>query len=128
MTATAFILKLPQEQSKASVSQFYGTFLCLYPILIMGTVFILNTGAHYLLTMLVINVNKSILLPVNVCKTAGCVANSEDPDQTPHSAASDLGLHCLLLLSDLKFGAITVSSAVSDLGLLCLFLFVCPST
>ena len=22
--------------------------------------------------------------------------NSEDPDQTPHSAASDLGLHCLL--------------------------------
>ena len=23
------------------------------------------------------------------------LANSEDPDQTPHSAASDLGLHCL---------------------------------
>ena len=23
------------------------------------------------------------------------VANSEDPDQTPRSAASDLGLHCL---------------------------------
>ena len=22
-------------------------------------------------------------------------ANSEDPDQTPHSAVSDLGLHCL---------------------------------
>ena len=22
-------------------------------------------------------------------------ANSEDPDQMPHSAASDLGLHCL---------------------------------
>ena len=22
-------------------------------------------------------------------------ANSEDPDQTPRSAASDLGLHCL---------------------------------
>ena len=22
-------------------------------------------------------------------------ANSGDPDQTPHSAASDLGLHCL---------------------------------
>ena len=22
-------------------------------------------------------------------------ANSEDPDQVPHSAASDLGLHCL---------------------------------
>ena len=24
-------------------------------------------------------------------------ANSADPDQTPHSAASDLGLHCLLI-------------------------------
>ena len=23
------------------------------------------------------------------------IANSEDPDQTPRSAASDLGLHCL---------------------------------
>ena len=23
------------------------------------------------------------------------VSKSEDPDQTPHSAASDLGLHCL---------------------------------
>ena len=26
------------------------------------------------------------------------VANSVDPDQTPRSAASDLGLHCLLKL------------------------------
>ena len=25
-------------------------------------------------------------------------ANSEDPDQTPHSAVSDLGLHCLSLI------------------------------
>ena len=25
------------------------------------------------------------------------LANSEDPDQTPHSAASDMGLHCLLI-------------------------------
>ena len=24
------------------------------------------------------------------------IANSVDPDQTPHSAVSDLGLHCLL--------------------------------
>ena len=24
-----------------------------------------------------------------------CLANSEDPDQTPRSGASDLGLHCL---------------------------------
>ena len=25
-------------------------------------------------------------------------ANSEDPDQTPRSAASDLGLHCLPII------------------------------
>ena len=27
---------------------------------------------------------------------SGRVANGVDPDQMPHSAASDLGLHCLL--------------------------------
>ena len=30
-------------------------------------------------------------------KTAVRMANSVDPDQTPHSAASDQGLHCLLM-------------------------------
>ena len=39
--------------------------------------------------------NKSIFLPMNVYKIAGWVANRVDTDQTPHSAASDLGLHCL---------------------------------
>ena len=33
---------------------------------------------------------------VNVSKTTWRVANRVDPVQTPHSAASDLGLHCLL--------------------------------
>ena len=33
---------------------------------------------------------------MNVFKIAGCVANDEDPDQTPRSAASDQGLHYLL--------------------------------
>ena len=28
-------------------------------------------------------------------KMIGLFANSADPDQTPHSAASDLSLHCL---------------------------------
>ena len=28
-------------------------------------------------------------------KNAGWIANSADPDQTPHHAASNLGLHCL---------------------------------
>ena len=29
-------------------------------------------------------------------KIVSCMANSVDPDQTPRSAASDLGLYCLL--------------------------------
>ena len=35
------------------------------------------------------------LTPADVCKTAGWVANSVEPDQTPRSAASDLGLRYL---------------------------------
>ena len=31
-----------------------------------------------------------------IFQIAGRVANSVDPDQTLHSAASDLGLHCLV--------------------------------
>ena len=40
-------------------------------------------------------ITKSIFLPVSVPRITGWVANSVDPDQTPRSAASDLGLHCL---------------------------------
>ena len=32
-------------------------------------------------------------------KTAGCVENNKDPDQTPNSAVSDLALLCMLILS-----------------------------
>ena len=32
-------------------------------------------------------------MPVDLLK--GTLANNVDPDQTPHSAASDQGLHCL---------------------------------
>ena len=40
--------------------------------------------------------NTALLLPVDVSvsKIAGMFANSADPDQTPHSTASDQGLHC----------------------------------
>ena len=38
------------------------------------------------------------LLIFNVSKTAGWVANSLDPVQAPHYAASELGLHCLILI------------------------------
>ena len=42
--------------------------------------------------------SRSILLPADKFKTAGFAANRVDPDQTPHSVASDLGLNCLLRL------------------------------
>ena len=42
---------------------------------------------------------KSIYYSLMCLKVAGCVANSVDPDQMPHSVASDLGLHCLPGLS-----------------------------
>ena len=46
-------------------------------------VFTLNIGPHLLL--------------VGMSKNCGIkITNSVDPDQTPRSAASDLGLHCLL--------------------------------
>ena len=50
---------------------------------------------HFQVTLFPIPLfNKAILLPVNLCKIAGWVANSVDSDQTPRSAASDQGLHC----------------------------------
>ena len=40
--------------------------------------------------------NKAILLSANVWRNDGWVAINVDPDQTPHSATSDLGLYCSL--------------------------------
>ena len=61
------------------------------------TVFIRNIRTPLLLAILFRqSVKISILLPVDVYKTAGWVASSVDPDQMPQNAASDLGLHCLL--------------------------------
>ena len=38
----------------------------------------------------------TIHYPMLCLKIAGCAANSVDPDETPRSAASHLGLYCLL--------------------------------
>ena len=46
-----------------------------------------NEKAAFLLTILVLLICQ---------RTTGSVANSVDSDQTPHSVASDQGLHCLL--------------------------------
>ena len=48
------------------------------------------------LILLILLFNESIFLPVNVCKIAGWVVNSVDPDQMVHSVVSDLGLYSLL--------------------------------
>ena len=71
------------------------------------------------------------------------MANSVDPDQTPRSAASDLGLHGLFrpgcpntlgYYSNIKWWVAnsadpdqTPRSAASDLGLDCLLRPVCPN-
>ena len=48
--------------------------------------------------------------------------NSEDPDQTPLSAVSDLGLHCLpitlLWVSQLQWDKQTVNDLIRKQGLL----------
>ena len=51
---------------------------------------------HYFALYLILLFKKTILLPVSACKIAEWVTNCVDHDQTPFSAASDKGLHCLL--------------------------------
>ena len=52
--------------------------------------------SHFFSLHLILPFNKTILLPIIVCKIVGWVANSVDPDQMPHSVESNLVLHCLL--------------------------------
>ena len=52
----------------------------------------IHTFALYLILLF----KNSTILPVSLCKSVEGVANSEDPDQTSRSVASDLGLHCFL--------------------------------
>ena len=62
----------------------------------VGTIYSLSIGTSYILTILVPNYE---IVNSNTCECAQnitvCMANSVDPDQMPHSVASDLGLHCL---------------------------------
>ena len=63
---------------------------------IMSIVFTLSIGTPYRHTMLLLKFE--ILHSITSCcvlNIAVCMANSVDPDQMPHSAASDQGLHCL---------------------------------
>ena len=60
------------------------------------TVYALNIGIPQTLNLLI----RPFDYPFMSVKTVRRVANSVDPDQTRHPAASDLGLHCFPRLSD----------------------------
>ena len=63
----------------------------------MVTVFTLSIRTPQLLTIHVPKIwTSTIHYPMLCLKIAGWVANSVDPDETPRSAASHLGLYCLL--------------------------------
>ena len=65
--------------------------------ILISIVFTLNIGTPELSTIIVLK----LVCPFGYQfekKTVGGVANNVDPDQMPHSVASDLGLHCLLRL------------------------------
>ena len=63
-----------------------------------ATVFTLSIWIIYLLTILVLKFEHPFYYLLMCVKTAGGVANSMDPDQMLHSAASNLRLYCLLRL------------------------------
>ena len=62
----------------------------------MYTIITLSIGTSYLLTILLIKF-EVVHFTTSCCvySIALCMANSLNLDQTPRSAASDLGLHCL---------------------------------
>ena len=55
-------------------------------------------------------------------------ANSGDPDQTPHSGASDLGLHCLpitlLWVSRLQWVKVPITTTADNIVKLFFFFFI----
>ena len=91
------------------------------------TVLTLKYGTPYLLTIFVLKLEQDHLLPVD--GSAGFVANSVDPDQTPRSAASDLGIHCVLspVSPNISCFFVVVFSAASDLGIHCVLSPVSPN-
>ena len=62
----------------------------------VNTIFTLSIQTPQLLTIYVLKFEPvQFTTPMLCLKIAGRVANSVDPDETPHSAASHLGLNCL---------------------------------
>ena len=59
------------------------------------TVFTVSIETSYLLTILVLKFETVHSTTSQCVNIVVCMVNRVDPDQTPHSAASDLGLHCL---------------------------------
>ena len=75
---------------------------------ISSTLITQSVGTLYLLTILLLKIEIIHSTPVVVSNITVCMANSVDPDQMPHFAASDLDLHCLQSLYVPILGVITV--------------------
>ena len=96
------------------------------------TEFILSIGTPYLLTILVLKFE--IVHSTTSCcvsNIALSMANSVDPDQTPHSVASDLGLYFCKSLSVPILKVIIVTGRRKPvwprkLNTAAVFSFVCP--
>ena len=78
--------------------QFWQSCLTMFRVFIflfITTIFTLKIGTPKFLTMFVLNVEIHFTNWRDVWKSAASLENVVDPNQTPHSAASDLGLHYL---------------------------------
>ena len=70
-------------------------------ILLMYYLFV--PGNNYLYRAILISVTSECrLMMVSNNAWTGSLANSADPDQTPHNEASDQGLNCLLKFQEVK--------------------------
>ena len=85
------------------------------------TIFTLSIQTPQLLTIFVLKFEQVKFTTQCYLKISRWVANSVDPDETPHSVASHLGLHCLLRpVCQLTYGKYSI------LGLACLYMAYWP--
>ena len=65
--------------------------------------FVRNPSNGYFCRAILVSVTSDCRVKKVNCKTStGTLSNSIDQDQTPHNAASDEGLHCLLKLRNIR--------------------------
>ena len=82
----------PADETLHSAASHLGLHCLLRPVCVYPKYSDISTPYHTCSKIL----TSTIYYPILWLKIAGWVANSVDPDETLHSAASHLGLHCLL--------------------------------